>query len=199
MLVIFTEYDQVSKILKACAGQLVREANSRIRIKLGPPKSKAAAVRKALADEKGSALFYFGHGELPPKGLIAQDRISAVDPTNLALLRNRLVVAASCYSAQSLAGAARKHGATVIGYHGDFRVSFRSKDRKLQTKCVLSAALSLLRGSDAATASKTAIAEFDQAADAMIKGNAEDRVIASIVYRGNAQAIRLAGKNRKMG
>lgn len=198
MLIIFTDYDQVSKILKACAVQLVRKADKRIRVKLGPPLSSASAVRETLTKEKDVALFYFGHGELPPEGLMAQDQISAVHPGNLALLRNRLVFAASCYSAQSLAGAARTHGATVIGYHGEFQVSFRPGDRKRQTKCVLSAALSLLEGCDAATARATAAAEFEKAADTLIKGNAEDRVIASLVYRSNAQAIRLAGANRKM-
>lgn len=65
--------------------------------------------------------------------------------------------------------------------------------------CVLSAALCLLNGGDTASAHKTAVTEFDRAAAKLINGNAEDRVIASLVYRGNTQAIRLAGKNRKMG
>jgi hypothetical protein len=198
MLVIFTDYDQVSKVLKACALQLVRTANGHIKVKLGPPVSRAAAVCQTLTEEKNIALFYFGHGELPPKGLIAQDQISAVHAKNLALLKNRLVFAASCYSAQSLAGAAKKHGATVIGYQGELKVSFRRQDRKLQTECVLSAALALLSGADAATAARAAVSAFDRAASTLIEGNAEDRVIASIVYRSNAQAIRLAGKNRKM-
>ena len=71
-------------------------------------------------------------------------------------------------------------------------------DQKRQMECVLAAAPSLLGGGDAAAAYRAAIAEFDNAADLLIKGNAEDRVIASIVYRSNAQAIRMAGKNRKM-
>ena len=153
MLIIFTDYDQVSKILKTCAVELVRKASSRVRKKLGPPSSNAAAVRKTLTEEKDAPLFYFGHGELPPEGLIAQDQLSAIHPKNLALLKNRLVFAASCYSAQSLAGAAKKHGATVIGFYGEFQVSFRPKDRKCQMNCVLSAGLSLLGGGDATTAS----------------------------------------------
>jgi len=178
MLVIFTDYDRVSKILKTCAVRLVGKADSRVRAKLGPPLSKAAAVRQALTKDKGVAFFFFGHGELPPRGLIAQDQVSAVHSKNLALLKDRLVLAASCYSAQSLAGAAKRHGATVIGYYGELRVSYRPGGRKHQAKCVLAAALSLLDGGDAVTASQAAVAEFYKVAATLIEGNAADRVVA---------------------
>src|SRR5436305_588340 len=90
----------------------------------------------------------------------------------------------------------QKHGATVMGYHGEFEVSFRARDHRRQMKCVLASAISLLSGEDAVTATRAAVREFEAAADTSITGNAEDRVIASLVYRGNADGIRVAGKNR---
>jgi hypothetical protein len=137
-------------------------------------------------------MFYFGHGELPPKGLVAQDMKPGIYARNLNLLKNRLVFATSCYSAQSLAAAAKKHGATVIGYRGQMMVSLRDNDRKLQKACILAAALSLLEGNDAATTIKATINAHNGPANRLIKGNAEDSVIASAVYRVNAQAVELA-------
>src|SRR5271156_3269109 len=198
MLVIFTGYDQVSEVLKDCALQLIKKANGRLTLKLGPPYSDSTRVNQTLMAQRKVTLFYFGHGELPPKGLVAQDMKPGIYAKNLALLKNRLVFATSCYSAQSLPAAAEKHGATVIGYRGQMMVSFREKDRKLQKACVLSAALSLLAGNDAATAIKAATDAYNSAADRFIRGNAEDSVIASAVYRVNAQAVELAGPNRTM-
>jgi hypothetical protein len=77
-------------------------------------------------------------------------------------------------------------------------VSFRDNDRKLQKRCILAAAMSLLAGNDAATAIKAAINAFSDAADKLIKGNVEDSTIASAVYQINAQALELSGPNRKM-
>jgi hypothetical protein len=198
MLVIFTGYDQVSEVLKDCALQLIKKANGRLTLKLGPPDSDSKRVNQTLMARQKVTLFYFGHGELPPKGLVAQDMKPGIYARNLGLLKNRLVFATSCYSAQSLAAAAEKHGATVIGYRGQMMVSFRVKDRRLQKTCILAAALSLLAGKDAATAMKAAIDAYNSAADKFIRGNAEDSVIASAVYRVNAQAMELAGRNRKM-
>ena len=73
MLVIFTNYDQVSAVLKDCALQLVRNANGRATVKLGPPHSDSNGVQEALMATEKVTLFYFGHGELPPRGLVAQD------------------------------------------------------------------------------------------------------------------------------
>jgi hypothetical protein len=198
MLVIFTRYDQVSEVLKDCALQLIKKANGRVTLKLGPPYSDSTRVIQTLKEQQEVALFYFGHGELPPNGLVAQDLKPGVYGRNLRLLKNRLVFASSCYSAQSLAAAAERHGATVIGYRGQMMVSFREKDRKLQKACVLAAALELLGGKDTATAIKAATDAYSKAADKFIKGNAEDSLIASAVYQVNAQAIELAGPNRTM-
>jgi hypothetical protein len=198
MLVIFTNYDQVSAVLKDCALQLVRKGNGRRTVKLGPPHSDSKGVQKTLMASQSVTLFYFGHGELPPRGLVAQDMKPGIHSKNLDLLKNRLVCATSCYSAQSLAAASKRHGATVIGYRGEMMVSFRDNDRKLQKRCILAAAMSLLAGNDAATAIKAAINAFSDAADKLIKGNVEDSTIASAVYQINAQALELSGPNRKM-
>lgn len=198
MLVIFTNYDQVSAVLQDCALQLVKEVNGSLTVKLGPPHSDSRGVQETLRESKNVALFYFGHGELPPKGLVAQDMKPGIHSKNLDLLKNRLVFATSCYSAQSLAAASKRHGATVIGYRGEMMVSFRGKDRKLQKKCILAAAMSLLAGNDAATAVKAAMNAYSDAAQKLIMGNVEDSAIASAVYQTNAQALELSGPNRKM-
>jgi len=118
MLVIFTNYDQVSAVLEDCALQLVKKGNGRLTVKLGPPYSDSKGVQKTLMASENVTLFYFGHGELPPRGLVAQDMKPGIHSKNLDLLKNRLVFATSCYSAQSLAAASKRHGATVIGYRG---------------------------------------------------------------------------------
>ena len=198
MLVIFTNYDQVSAVLKDCAVQLVKRGNGKITAKLGPPHSDSERVQKTLMATENVTLFYFGHGELPPRGLVAQDMKPGIHVKNLNLLKNRLVFATSCYSAQSLAAASKKHGATIIGYRGEMMVSFRNNDRKLQKQCILAAAMSLLAGNDAATAIKAAIKAYSDAAEKLIKENVEDSTIASAVYQINARALELSGPNRKM-
>jgi hypothetical protein len=198
MLLIFTDYDQVSNVLNACALELSRRAKRQVKVRLGPPKSQAETIRELLVTYPEISLFYFGHGELPPSGLIGQDKIPAIHGKHLRLLKDRLVVAATCYSAQSLAAAVKRHGATVIGYRDEFLVSFRVKDKKLQAGCILAAALSLVGGGDAITARRELAEAFERAADRLITGNLEDAVVASLIYRGNAQGIHMAGKNRTM-
>jgi hypothetical protein len=198
VLIIFTGYDRVSKILMACALALAKKAARRVKTELGPPSSSAEVIQRTLAREPDSPLFFFGHGELSPKGLVGQDQTSAVHARNLNLLRNRLVVATSCYSAQSLAGAAQEHGATVIGYEGELWISLRSKDRLPQKRCVLAAAMAMLGGANASSAQTRAVDEFQKAADALITGTIMDQIIAASVFSSNALSVRWLGKNRKM-
>lgn len=194
MIVIYTNYDDVTEILETFALQFIVLAGSAITLDLGPPDDSISTNIQVQLGGPTKSVFFFGHGRLHLSALEAQDEVPAIDGQNLHLLRDRLVYAACCDSTVILDPAVKKHNATVIGYNDKLRVPLGGRYRALMENCVLAGARALLSGQDAGDARKGIQQEFRLTAQQLIgTGRVRDAVMSVKVFDWNANIAALNG------
>lgn len=197
MIVVRTNYDNVTAILDGCAQELIRLVGSSISLDLGPPSNSISTNIHSQLQNSNSCkpLFFFGHGLLNPDALIAQDQQAAIDASNDQLLKDRVVYAACCDGMAILANAVNTHKATVIGYNGKLKVPLPRRYRRLMEHCVLAGAKILVLNRQNAQDARDGLEQaFRGAAQQLIAtGKVADAVIGVRVFDANATITALAG------
>jgi hypothetical protein len=117
------------------------------------------------------------------------------------LLANRLVWAASCYSADTL-GAAVVLGASVVGYSDKLRLARQQPYSAAVGSCLLTGPRELLAGSTVEVAYLRTQAAYRQEAERLrgvggAVSSIEDQLMAVMVFDWNARAIRLEGAGNR--
>lgn len=194
MIVVYTNYDNVTAILEGFARELVKLAGSMVSHDLGPPSGSVSTNVHTHLGNSNDPLFFFGHGLLTQSALIAQDQKAAIDASNDKLLRDRVVYAACCDGIAILANAVNAHNTTVIGYGGKLRVPLLNRYKRLMEHCVLSGAKTLINGQITRDARDGLERAFRGAAQQLIAtGRVADAVVGVRVFDANATIAALAG------
>jgi hypothetical protein len=199
MIVVYTDYDYVAKVLGSYARKFVADAVTYGRVvthNLGPRASNGASVRGVLARAGKLSLFFFGHGDEPPPCLWAQDQVPFIDASNAHHLTNRLVFANCCYSLDGIAALTQAHLVTILGYWGELAVIDRPNTRypSLFEECYLAGPRTLLAGGTVIEARDATVQSFKQMARKMRKtNNVTDYVMSLVLLDPNAAAHNYLG------
>jgi hypothetical protein len=194
MLVVYTHTDPDSNVLKGQALEFIEAAGTTVTNILKPrTSSNAANIRAALVADPDAPLFFFGHGYDNPYRLAGQDGQTALDHTSGHLLTNRLVCATCCYSINTLAFAARNHGATILGYEGLLQVPRFAPYLFDMEDCILNGLKELLAGKTVDDAYQTTRNQFTAVDGRLMQGSIHDQIIAQHVFSPNTTAIKVAG------
>lgn len=196
MIIIYTNYDQVSDTLALGAQALAAAASARSPRVLGPPEdSKAVNIRTELASDK-APIFFFGHGVAEPYGLITQDALPFLDVQDSHFLAGRLIYATCCDSIKALEPAVMNLGATVVGYDGKLSVPWDKFYRDTMRRAVLFGPLAMLQGRTAGEVCRLQREGFNALAQELTAGPIEDQVIA-VFLTMNADLVKLIGDEQK--
>ncbi len=197
MLVVFSNYDDATEILNKCATRFLQKATDRVCRSLGPPAATASAIELALTENQRVAVFFFGHGDLQTLSLMAHDKEPAIHPRNLKLLAERVVCATACFSWEILNNGAQAYDFTILGYKGILNLPLDFKYHESFVECVLAAPLQLLGGATARAARSEGAEVFEQVALRLVSsGSVGDAMVASLVFRKAALAMRVEGQDR---
>lgn len=196
MIIIYTNYDQVSDTLARCAEALADAARHRGPRVLGPPEGSKAAQIRAELTSGAAPVFFFGHGASEPYGLISQDQLPFIEQHDSRLLAGRLICATCCHSVTALKQAVINFGATVVGYDGRLAVPYGGMYFEDLRRAVLSGPLALLEGRTAGEVCGVLRDEFNALAQELIKGTIEDQVLA-VFMSANADLVKLLGDSEK--
>ena len=197
VLVAFTSYDPDTRLLEGYAKQLLNELSG-WSPRIIPPQQCLAGELQNILGQSEDPLFFLGHGMAQPSALIGQDRQPVIDLGALSLLANRLIWAASCYSADIL-GSAVVLGATVFGYSGKLRLARQQPYSAALGNCLLTGPRELLAGNTVEVAFLRTQGAYLQEALRLRGGTFDDGIIAVWVFEWNARAVRLQGdRNRRL-
>lgn len=188
MIILYTEYDAVTRVLATYARQLNSELGAKVSKLLAPPDTADVGHVRAELAINPAPLFFFGHGTRT--GLLSQDaeKIDFNGPTHL--LSRRVVCATCCHAITALADASAEHEATVFGYDGYLAVFLNPPYSRLMEDCLLAGPRALAAGESAAEASRRTSRKLEMLAQQLIAGPIEDQVYATFLQM-NATLVRV--------
>lgn len=143
MIVAYTDYDCISRVLAGAAREFVRKAAKYVTHECPPKKSLAASIGDILKQNPAPLLF-FGHGQVIPPGLIGQDRKPAISDQHAQFVANRFVVGVSCYSYEVLAALAPARQVAALAFKGRLAVPLLDPYRNYLQASILEGLQSLL-------------------------------------------------------
>lgn len=191
MIIIYTDYDDVARLLAECATNFTRAAGRQVTALLAPPAdSQSQGVHNALAAHREEAVIFFGHGE--PAGPVAQDKLLLFQGLNDQLLRGRLVFAICCYSIQWLEQTATGLGLTALGFSGLLFVPLHPPYSHLLQQSITAGIEPLLSGSNVGAIGGALRDALEAVAQKLTAGSTEDQVNATFI-RINANRVKTLG------
>jgi len=143
VIVAYTDYDCISRVLAGAARMFVQKAVKHVTHELPPKKSLAASIGDVLKQNPAPLLF-FGHGQVLPPGLIGQDRKPAISGQHAQFVANRFVVGVSCYSYEVLSALAPARPVAALAFKGRLAVPLLDPYRGCLQACILEGLQSLL-------------------------------------------------------
>lgn len=188
MIIIYTEYDEVTGILAGYARQFGSELGAKVSKLLAAPDTADAEQAQAELASNSAPFFFFGHGMR--SGLIAQNGAIIDFSGQPHLLARRLVCATCCYSTVALAAAVAEHGATVVGYDGEVAIFLTPPYSTLLEDCLLAGPRALVDGKSADEAGWRTRRKLELLAQQLIGGPIEDQVYATFLQM-NANLVKV--------
>jgi len=184
MIVVSTDYDRLTTILAEFAAEL-ESYDAEVRVL---KKANSLELENLLSSLTTSIIF-FGHGRIDPPRLLDQDQAALWDNKIAALLEQRVLYGNACHSLEALAG----FGLARIGFSGKLEVHDDQGYYAAQRECILAGPRALLSGKTAAEAAEQSKQAFLSKQRELFHGSFGDSVIATLIFKPNADRIAFTG------